>query len=83
LREIITRGGKYMTLDKAKRGQNLRISSIPSEYVRAQAIRFGISEGALVVCEQVIPAGPVVVRRNKQEIAIGRGLARDIQVEVV
>ena len=71
-----------MTLDKAKKGQNLKITSIPSEVIRAQAIRFGISEGAVVICEQVIPAGPVIIRRNKQEIAIGRGLARDIQVEL-
>jgi Fe2+ transport system protein FeoA len=72
-----------MTLDKAKKGQSLIISSIGNELVRAQAIRFGIAEGAVVVCEQTIPAGPIVVRRNNQEIAIGRGLARDIQVELV
>ncbi|MCL6634466.1 MAG: ferrous iron transport protein A [Peptococcaceae bacterium] len=70
-----------MTLDKAKRGQVLKITGIPNELVRVQAIRFGIAEGSLVTCREVVPAGPVVVARNKQEIAIGRNLARTITVE--
>lgn len=72
-----------MTLDKTKRGQMIRILSISSELVRAQAIRFGISEGTEVVCEEVLPKGPVVLRKNKQEIAIGRSIASDIKVELV
>ena len=51
--------------------------------MRAQAIRFGISEGAVVNCREVVPAGPIVVSRHKQEIAIGRQLARSIVVEPV
>ncbi|TLM98315.1 ferrous iron transport protein A, partial [bacterium] len=51
--------------------------------VRAQAIRFGISEGEVVRCEQVVPAGPVVLKKNNQEIALGRGLASKIRVELV
>lgn len=72
-----------MTLDQAKRGQQVLIKSIPQELIRVQAIRFGISEGAVVRCEEVVPAGPLVVSRNKQEIAIGRNLAQDIQVEPI
>ncbi|BAF60059.1 MAG: ferrous iron transport protein A [Pelotomaculum sp.] len=70
-----------MTLDKVKKGQVVKITGIPNEMVRVQAIRFGISEGTVVVCREVVPAGPVVVARNKQEIAIGRSLARTILVE--
>ncbi|MEW5954230.1 MAG: ferrous iron transport protein A [Bacillota bacterium] len=72
-----------MTLDQCKRGQSIRIESIPNDVVRAQAIRFGISEGAVVMCREVVPAGPVVVSRHKQEIAIGRQLARSIVVAPV
>lgn len=72
-----------MTLDQAKRGQKIIVKSIPQESIRAQAIRFGISEGAVIRCEEAVPAGPVVVSRNKQEIAIGRELAKDIQVEPI
>jgi len=70
-----------MTLDKAKKGQVIKITGIPNELLRVQAIRFGIAEGSVVTCREVVPAGPVVVARSKQEIAIGRGLARSIAVE--
>ncbi|MDF9407655.1 MAG: FeoA domain protein [Pelotomaculum sp. PtaB.Bin013] len=69
-----------MTLDRVKRGQSFKITSIPNEVVRVQAIRFGIAEGETVSCEEVVPAGPIVIRKNKQQIALGRGLARQIGV---
>lgn len=72
-----------MTLDKSKKGQALKVISISNDMVRAQAMRFGIAEGEVVVCEEVLPAGPIVIRKNKQEIAIGRGLAKKIFVEPV
>lgn len=69
-----------MTLSGAKRGQHVKIIHIPDENIRYQAIRFGISEGAVVFCEEVLPAGPIVLRKNRQEIAIGRELANRISV---
>ncbi|ABZ85054.1 ferrous iron uptake protein feoa [Heliomicrobium modesticaldum Ice1] len=72
-----------LSLDQVKRGQQVVIRSLPDERIRAQAIRFGIAEGAAVVCQEIIPAGPIVIRKNKQEIAIGRDLARRIDVELV
>ena len=70
-----------MTLAQAKRGQRLLIAAIPDSTIRAQAIRFGIAEGAEVECYEKLPAGPVVVGRGKQEIAIGRHLAENIEVQ--
>lgn len=72
-----------MTLDKCKRGQRIKIMNISNEMVRSQAIRFGISEGAIMTCEEVLPAGPIVVGMFKQKIAIGRDLARSIDVQPV
>lgn len=72
-----------MTLDKATRGQRIKIISLPDDLTRAQAIRFGIPEGSVVTCQEIVPAGPVVIARNRQEIAIGRNLARLINVEPV
>lgn len=69
-----------MTLDQTQRGQKVRIVSIPHEEVRAQAIRFGIAVGAEVECTEKIIAGPVVLAKGKQEIAIGRRLAESIRV---
>lgn len=72
-----------MNLDKCRRGQIVKIMSIVDSAIRAQAIRFGIAEGEVVRCEQIVPAGPVVIKKNNQEIAIGRGLAKQIVVEQV
>ncbi|MBO8136607.1 MAG: ferrous iron transport protein A [Desulfotomaculum sp.] len=72
-----------MTLDKVKKGQQLVIRNIPDDWVRAQAIRFGIAEGAVITCQEIVPAGPIVIKRSKQEIAIGRKLARNIDVDLL
>ena len=72
-----------MTLDKVRKGQQVIIISIPQPQVRAQAIRFGVAEGEMVSCAEVLPAGPVVIQKNRQEIAIGRRLAARIEVRLL
>ncbi len=72
-----------MKLSQVKKGQVVKIARIPNEQVRSQAIRFGIGEGSVVVCEEIIPAGPVILRKNRQEIAVGRGLAEEITIQAV
>lgn len=69
-----------MTLDRVQKGQTFKICSIPDERIRSQAIRFGISAGEWLICEEVVPAGPIVVRKNRQQIALGRELAKQIDV---
>lgn len=72
-----------MNLDKVSKGQVVRILSIPDVNVRAQAIRFGISENEIVNVSEIILGGPVVLEKGKQEIAIGRNLAKTIEVEII
>ncbi len=71
-----------MTLAQARPGQLLRISQIPDPVVRAQATRFGINEGADVECFEVVPRGPIILRKRRQEIAVGRRLAEKIGIEL-
>lgn len=71
-----------MNLSEVRRGDTFEITSIPNERIRAQALRFGISEGARVSCAEKIPGGPVILKKNLQEIAIGRKLANKITVEI-
>lgn len=78
-----TKGVLAMTLDKGKKGMMIKVMNVPDELVRSQIIRFGIMEGTIVKCEEVVPAGPIIISRNRQEIAIGRSLARQITVEQV
>lgn len=71
------------TLDKAQKGQVVKIISIDNPTIKTQAIRLGIGEGEVVTCREIIPAGPVVICKCKQEVAIGRQLARKIGIEPV
>ena len=72
-----------MTLDQINRGQRLVIRAVASPEISTQIIRFGLGVGETAVCQEKLPQGPVVLRKNRQEIAIGRDLARSITVEVL
>jgi ferrous iron transport protein A len=49
----------------------------------AQFIRFGIHEGQRVRCIERLPGGTVVLQKNRQQIAIGHTLARQVFVVVI
>ena len=71
------------TLDTLRRGESCEVLGIGDEMARITAMRFGMSEGAQISCVTKIPAGPIVVRSGRQEIAIGRKLAKRIAVRPV
>ncbi len=71
-----------MTLAQVEKGTKVKIEHIPDSRIRVQAIRFGIQEGAEVECIEKIPAGPVILRKRFQEIAVGRRLAENISVSI-
>jgi len=68
------------SLATARKGELFEIVSVDDEHARVQAMRFGMSEGACVECITRIPAGPIVLKSGRQEIAVGRSLADRIQV---
>ena len=70
-----------MTLDMAKRGSEMEILSIADPHSRSMLMRMGICEGSKVVCHEKLPLGPVVLRSKRQEIAVGRQLAKRITVK--
>ncbi len=67
-------------LHKAKKGETLTIVGTPSGRLMAQLIRLGILAGEQVRCIGVLPGGTIIVQKHRQEIAIGRSLASQIQV---
>ena len=69
-----------MTLDQARKGSFVRILSIPDAGHRALLIRLGVGEGARVRCGERLPMGPLVLQHGRQEIAVGRNLARRIRI---
>lgn len=69
-----------VSLDRIRRGGSFTVERIADEHARITALRFGIAEGATASCITRVPAGPVIIRSGRQEIAIGRALARRITV---
>lgn len=69
-----------MCLTETKRGQRVLISRIEGRDLRTLLIRIGITEGSCLVCLEKIPFGPFMVRHNRQELALGREVARKIRV---
>ena len=51
--------------------------------MRAQFIRVGIHEGEKVRCLERLPGGTIVLQKNRQQIAIGHQLAKQILVTVL
>ncbi len=70
-----------LTLDRLRPGERATVVDVGDEDVRVQAIRLGLGEGADVRLATRIPAGPIVIRLGRQEIAVGRKLARRIVVD--
>jgi Fe2+ transport system protein FeoA len=68
------------TLDCMRKGDKMEIISVDHPEARMQALRFGMCEGANVECVTKIPAGPLVIKSGRQEIAVGRSLAKRISV---
>lgn len=68
------------TLDCMRKGERMEIISVDDTHARIQALRFGMAEGACVECVTRVPAGPLVIKSGRQEIAVGRALAKRINV---
>ena len=68
------------TLDQLRSGEWAEIATVDDDTVRSQAMRLGIHSGAQVTCVTKVPAGPIIVGLGRQEIAIGRNLAKKITV---
>lgn len=69
-----------LTLDCVRSGERIQIVDVDDEHARVQCLRFGMAEGACVECITRIPAGPLVLKSGRQEIAVGRSLAKRIKI---
>lgn len=71
-----------MMLADAKDGDKLVVLATLDDEISVQALRFGIDSGAEICVEKNIRGGPVIVSRNHLEIAIGREIAKNIEVRL-
>lgn len=68
-------------LKEVKKGASFKVVRIDDKNTRAQLLRFGLGEGSTGVCFERLPFGPIVIKHQRQEVAIGRELADKIWVE--
>jgi ferrous iron transport protein A len=78
--QVLAKTDRVFPLHKSKRGDYLKIFSLPEGTIRSQFIRVGIDVGVKVKCLERLLGGTIVLRKNRQEIAIGHALARRILV---
>src|SRR5258707_416593 len=74
---------KPVPLYQSAKGDWVKIHSVPAGLIRAQFLRFGINEGERVLCIERLPGGTVVIKKNRQQIAIGHTLAKQILVVIL
>jgi Fe2+ transport system protein FeoA len=74
---------KTVSLSETRAGQWLRIHSLPDGDYYPQFIRLGIHEGQRVKCLERLPGGTIVLQKNRQQIAVGHLLARNIRVVIL
>ena len=72
-----------MNLEGAPKQVKLEVISVNNEKLLEDAMRFGIECGECVQIINKLPGGPIVIQKNQQQIAIGRELAKAIEVVVL
>lgn len=70
------------TLDDVSAGRRCRLVMVPDEQLRAKLLRLGFLDGP-VTCRHRLRKGPVVISRQGTDLAVGRPLAKDIEVAEV
>jgi Fe2+ transport system protein FeoA len=70
-----------MSLAQAPKNQQLCIVSIPSGDIGTQLLRFGLCSSAKI--RSIVKSfGTITIQHHQQELAIGRDIAKQIQVVV-
>jgi len=72
---------KNIFLSSANPKDLVVIKSIPKGNYKSQLLRFGIFEGQVVEVLSKLPGGTLVIRINRQEIALGANLTKKILIE--
>ncbi len=70
-----------VALSEIKIGQQAEVQAFMDSDIKCYSARFGIEEGQVVRC--IAKPGAIVLQKNKQEIAIGKKLCKEISVRLI
>lgn len=66
-------------LSTVEAGTTVEIASVSDDTTRARLLRLGFLDGP-VECRRRVTDGPVIVRRNGTDLAIGKSIAERIAI---
>lgn len=69
-----------VALADADPGDAVELADVPDDDTRARLLRLGFLDGP-VECRRQLTNGPVILRRNGTELALGAALAEEIRVD--
>ena len=64
-------------------GQKVLIKHIPESKYKSQLLRLGLYEGQIIECISKLPGGTMVLGVNRQELALGKKLINNIDIEKI
>ncbi|AWB26956.1 FeoA family protein [Halococcoides cellulosivorans] len=67
-------------LADADPGESIEMRDVPDDDTRARLLRLGFLDGP-VECRRQLTNGPVILRRNGTELALGSALADEITID--
>ena len=70
-----------VNLSEIEVGQQVEIIDFENTSIKCYSARLGIEKGQVVTC--IAKPGPVVIKKNNQEIAIGKVLSRQIYIKII
>lgn len=68
-------------LNDVKVGQKFMIADFLDAGIKCLSSRFGLDGKSIITC--IAKPGPIVVKRNHQEIAIGKNMSKNILVNLL
>lgn len=71
-----------MNLALAPNNKLIEVISIKDNKLLEDALRFGIEVGNFIKVISKLPGGPVIIQKDEQQLAIGRELAKAIEVRI-
>ena len=71
---------KSVPLTQLHKGRTATVIGLPHGLLKSQLIRLGVFEGQHIKCVHRLPGGTMVIERNRQEIALGKKLAQQVDV---
>lgn len=72
-----------MLLHNAKSKQILKIVSINNDSLKTHLLKIGLQEGDIVSILEIISHGPMLLEFKSEEIALGNGYLKSIEVNPV